>query len=44
MKKVVGLMEDELGGKTVTKFVGLIGITSSCLICDGTEDKKAKGT
>ena len=36
--------EDELGGKTMTKFVGLRIKTSNYLIDDGSEDKKAKGT
>ena len=30
--KVIGLMEDELGGKIITKFVGLRAKTSSYLI------------
>ena len=37
-------MKDELGGKIVTKFVGLRAKTYSYLIDDGGEDKKAKGT
>ena len=37
-------MKDELGGKIMTKFVGLRAKTYSCLIDDGSEDKKAKGT
>ena len=41
-KKVVGLMKDELGGKIMTKFVGLRAKTYSHLIDDGNEDKKAK--
>ena len=36
-------MKDELGGKIMTKFVGLRAKTYSCLIDDGSEDKKAKG-
>ena len=37
-------MKDELGGRTMTKFVGLRAKTYSYLIDDGSEDKKAKGT
>ena len=37
-------MRDELGGKIMTKFVGLRAKTYSYLIDDGNEDKKAKGT
>ena len=36
-------MKDELGGKIMTKFVGLKEKTYSYLIDDGSEDKKAKG-
>ena len=43
-KKMIGLMKDELGGKTMTKFVGLKAKTYSYLIDDGSDDKKAKGT
>ena len=43
-EKVIGLMKDELGGKIMTKFVGLRAKTYSYLIDDGSEDKKAKGT
>ena len=43
-KKVIGLMKDELGGKIITKFVGLRAKTYNYLIDDGNEDKKAKGT
>ena len=37
-------MIDELGGKIMTKFVGLTVKTYSYLTDDGSEDKKAKGT
>ena len=37
-------MKDELSRKIVTKFVGLRAKTCSCLIADGSENKKAKGT
>ena len=37
-------MEDELGKKIMTKFVGLRAKTYSYLIDDASEDKKAKGT
>ena len=43
-KKVIGLMKDELGGKGMTKFFGLKAKTYSNLTCDGSEDKKVKGT
>ena len=43
-KKVIGLMKDELGGKIMTKFVGLRSKTYSHLIDDGNEDKKANDT
>ena len=43
-KKRIGLMKDKLGGKIMTKFVGLRAKTYSYLIDDGREDKKAKGT
>ena len=38
------LMKDELGGKIMTKFVGLRAKTYSYLIHDSNEDRKAKGT
>ena len=40
-KKVIGLMKDELARKIITKFVGLRAKTSSYLIGDDSEDKKA---
>ena len=43
-KKVVGLMKGELGGKIMTKFVGLRVKPFSYLIDKGSEDKKVKGT
>ena len=41
--KVIGLMKDKLGGKIMTKFVGLRAKTYSYLKDDDSEDKKAKG-
>ena len=43
-KKVIGLMKDELGGKIMDEFFGLIPKCYSYLIDDGKVDKKAKGT
>ena len=37
-------MKDEIGGKTMTKFVGLKAKTLRYLIDHDNEDKKAKGT
>ena len=44
IKKVIGLMKDELGAETMKKFAGLRAKTYGYLIDDGSEDKKAKGT
>ena len=43
-KKVIGLMKDELGGRTITEFVTLRPKTYSYLTDDCKEDKKARGT
>ena len=43
-KKVIRLMNDELGGKTMTELVALRRKTYSYLTDDCKEDKKAKGT
>ena len=43
-KKVVGLMKDKLGGKSMKKFVRLITKNYSYLKDGGSEDKKAKDT
>ena len=42
LKKVIGLMKEELGGKIMTKFVELRAKTFSYLIDDSREDKKQK--
>ena len=44
IKKITGLMKDELGAEIMTKFVGLSANTHSYLIYDGSEDKKPKDT
>ena len=41
-KKVLGLMKDELGGRTITEFVTLRPKTYSYLTDDGKEDKKSQ--
>ena len=43
-KNVIGLIKDKLGGKIMTKFVGLRAKTYNYLIDDTSEDKKSKGT
>ena len=42
-KKVIGLMNDELGGKIITEFVALKPKTYSYLTDDDTVHKKARG-
>ena len=44
IKKLIGLMKDEVGGKIMTEFVALRPKTYSYLTNDCKEDKKAKGT
>ena len=41
--KLIGLMKNELGGKIMTKFVGLRAKIYSYLIDDVSEVKKSKG-
>ena len=43
-KKVIGLFKDELGGKIMIEFVGLIAKTYAYLMDDANELKKANGT
>ena len=43
-KKVIGLMENKLSGKIMTRFLGSKAKTYSYLRDDGSEDKKVKGT
>ena len=43
-KKVIGLMKDELGGKTMAEFAALRPKIYSYLMEDVNSDKKAKGT
>ena len=42
-KRVIGLVKHELGGKIMTKFVGLRAKTYSYLIHDGSAVKKREG-
>ena len=43
-KKVIGLMKDELGGKSMTEFVAMRPKTFSYLMDGDSEPKKVKGT
>ena len=43
-KNFIGLVKNELSGKIMRTIVGLVVKSYSCLISDGSEDKKAKGT
>ena len=43
-EKDIGLIKDELKGKILTKCAGLKAKFYSCLIDDGSENKKEKGT
>ena len=42
-KKVLGMMKDEAGGKTIKEFVGLRAKLYSFIMDDGEENKKCKG-
>ena len=44
IKKVIGLMKDELRGKIMTEFVAISPKTYSYSMYDGNSDKKTKGT
>ena len=43
-KKVIGLIKDKLGGKTMTGFAALRPKTYSYVMDDSSNDSKAKGT
>ena len=43
-KKVISVMQDQLGRKFMKEFVGLRPKTYSYLLDDSSEDKKVKGT
>ena len=43
-KKIIGLMKDELGGRIMKEFIGLIPKCYSYVTDDEKIDKKAKGT
>ena len=43
-KKVIGLMNDELGGQIMAEFIKLRPETYSYLMDNGNSDKKAKAT
>ena len=43
-KKVIGMLKDELGGKTMMEFCALRAKTYAFLLDDDTEKKKTKGT
>ena len=44
IEKVIWLIEDQLHGEIIPKFVGLRAKTYSYLIDDGSKERKAKGT
>ena len=43
-KKVIVSMKDKVGGKIMTKFVGIRAKRYSYLVVNGSKDKRAKGT